>query len=94
MTNNAFHKKEILVFGGNQLRPNIHINDMVESYLAVLNAPSAKINEIFNVGYKNQTVMELAQDVKKVIGNDIKITRLDSDDDRSYHVAVKKLKMF
>ena len=68
---------------------------MVESYLAVLNAPSAKINgEIFNVGYKNQTVMELAQDVKKVIGNDIKITRLDSDDDRSYHVTVKKLKMF
>jgi len=93
LTNNAFHKKEILVFGGNQLRPNIHIDDMVESYLAVLNAPSAKINgEIFNVGYKNQTVMELAQDVKKVIGNDIKITRLNSDDDRSYHVSCQKIK--
>ena len=44
LTNHAFHNKEIIVFGGDQLRPNVHINDMVDSYLAVLDAPSKKIN--------------------------------------------------
>ena len=61
LTNHAFHNREIKVFGGNQLRPNIHIDDMVDSYLAVLNALPNKINgEIFNVVIKNQTVNELA----------------------------------
>ena len=76
LTNHAFHNREIKVFGGNQLRPNIHIDDMVDSYLAVLNALPNKINgEIFNVGYKNQTVNELAKDVKKIIGVDVKILK-------------------
>ena len=71
LTNHAFHNREIKVFGGNQLRPNVHIEDMVESYLVVLDAPSKKINgEIFNVGFKNQSVNELANDVKEVIGTD------------------------
>ena len=74
LTNHAFHKRNITVFGGNQLRPNIHIDDMVNSYISVLEADPKKINgEIFNVGYKNQSVNELAEDVKKVIGNDVKI---------------------
>ena len=65
LTNHAYHNKQIKVFGGDQLRPNVHINDMVDSYLTVLNASPEKINgEIFNVGYKNQTVNELAEDVK------------------------------
>ena len=74
LTNYAFHKREINVFGGSQLRPNVHIDDMVRSYLAVLDANANKINgEIFNVGYKNQTVNELASNVKDVIGDDAKI---------------------
>jgi nucleoside-diphosphate-sugar epimerase len=93
LTNHAFHNKEITVFGGDQLRPNVHINDMVDSYLAVLNAPSKKINgEVFNVGFKNQSVNELAKDVKEVIGNDVKIIHTKSDDNRSYHVSSKKIK--
>jgi nucleoside-diphosphate-sugar epimerase len=92
LTNHAFHNKEIKVFGGDQLRPNIHINDMVDSYLAVLEAPSKKINgEIFNVGFKNQTVNELAHDVKEVIGSDVKIIHTKSDDNRSYHVSSEKI---
>ena len=93
LTNHAFHNKEIKVFGGDQLRPNIHINDMVNSYLAVLDAPSKKINgEVFNVGFKNQSVNELANDVKEVIGSDVNIIHTKSDDNRSYHVSSEKIR--
>ena len=93
LTNYAFHKRKINVFGGSQLRPNVHINDMVRSYLAVLDANANKINgEIFNVGYKNQTVNELASNVKDVIGDDVKIINTVSNDNRSYHVSNEKIK--
>lgn len=93
LTNHAFHNKEITVFGGDQLRPNIHINDMVDSFLAVLDAPSKKINgEVFNVGFKNQSVNELANNVKEVIGSDVKIIHTKSDDNRSYHVSSEKIR--
>ena len=93
LTNHAYHNREIKVFGGNQLRPNVHIDDMVDSYLAVISASSDKINgEIFNVGFRNQTVKELANDVKSIIGNDVKIVQTSSDDDRSYHVSSEKIK--
>ena len=93
LTNHAFHNREIKVFGGDQLRPNVHIEDMIDSYLAILTAPTKKINgQIFNVGFRNQSVNELADDVKKVIGNDINIVNTKSDDNRSYHVSSEKIK--
>ena len=92
LTNYAFHKRKIEVFGGEQLRPNVHIDDMVNSYFAILNADYKKINgEIFNVGFKNQTVNELANNVKEVIGDDIEIVKTKSDDNRSYHVSCRKI---
>ena len=93
LSNHAFYNREIKVFGGDQLRPNIHIDDMVNSYLTVLNADTKKINgEIFNVGFKNQTVNELAADVKEIIGDDVKIVNTKSNDNRSYHVSSEKIK--
>ena len=93
LTNHAFHNREIKVFGGEQLRPNVHIDDMVDSYLAVIDADSKKTNgQIFNVGFRNQSVNELANDVKTVIGNDIKIVNTKSNDNRSYHVSSDKIK--
>ena len=93
LTNHAYHNREIKVFGGDQLRPNIHINDMVDSYLAVLNAEPKKVNgQIFNVGFKNQSVNELADNVKEIVGDDIKIVNTKSDDNRSYHVSSQKIK--
>jgi len=92
LTNHAFHNREIKVFGGDQLRPNVHIDDMVNSYIAILKAESKKINgQIFNVGFKNQSVSELASDVKEIIGDDVKIINTKSDDNRSYHVSSKKI---
>jgi nucleoside-diphosphate-sugar epimerase len=93
LTNHAFYNREIKVFGGDQLRPNVHITDMIDSYLAVLDAEPNIVNgEIFNVGFRNQTVNELASDVKKVIGEDVKIVNTKSDDNRSYHVSSEKIK--
>ena len=93
LTNHAFHNREIKVFGGDQLRPNVHIEDMVDSYLAVINADPKKVNgQIFNVGFKNQSVNELAADVKEIIGEDINIVNTKSDDNRSYHVSSEKIK--
>jgi|TARA_Y100000389_G_C17458722_1_gene520044 nucleoside-diphosphate-sugar epimerase len=92
LTNHAYHNKEIKVFGGNQLRPNIHINDMVNCYVNTLEADEKKINgQIFNVGFKNQSVDELASDVKNIIGEDVRITKTETDDNRSYHVSSEKI---
>ena len=57
LTNLAFHQGKIKVFGGSQLRPNIHIEDMVEVYCQLIEAPSRMIAETFNAGYENQSVM-------------------------------------
>jgi nucleoside-diphosphate-sugar epimerase len=92
LTNLAFHKREISVFGGKQLRPNIHIKDMVDAYIALLNAPKEKIaGEIFNAGFENQTVLELAETVQKVVGQDVKLIATSTNDNRSYHISSKKI---
>ena len=92
LTNLAFHNREITVFGGGQLRPNIHIADMVDAYLMILNAPKEMIaGEIFNVGTENQSVLELAQTVQKVMGSDVKLVATPTNDNRSYHISSKKI---
>ena len=92
LTNLAYHKREISVFGGAQLRPNIHIADMVEIYVVLINAPKEKIaGEIFNGGYENHSVLELAETVRDVIGKDVVLKTTPTDDNRSYHVSSKKI---
>ena len=91
LTNLAYHKREITVFGGSQLRPNIHIADMVQAYVTLLKAPTEKIaGQIFNAGYENQSVTELAETVKDVIGDDVKMTVTPTDDNRSYHISSER----
>jgi nucleoside-diphosphate-sugar epimerase len=93
LTNFAFHKREIQIFGGSQLRPNIHIKDMVRVYLEIIESDKSKINkEIFNAGSTNHSVMDIANMVKKNIGDDVVLKKIDSDDLRSYHVSSEKIK--
>ena len=93
LTNLAYHKREISVFGGDQLRPNIHIADMVEAYRVLLNADKEKIaGKIFNAGYENQPVSKIAETVKNVVGEDVKLITTPSDDNRSYHISSQKIK--
>jgi len=92
LTNLAFNKREIKVFGGDQLRPNIHINDMVNAYVCMIESPKNLVaGEIFNVGYDNQSVNSIALLVKEVIGYDVKVINVKSDDNRSYHISSEKI---
>ena len=93
LTNIAYHKREITVFGGKQLRPNIHIDDMVNLYELMINTEKNLINKkTYNVGYDNYPVLEIATKVKELLGNDIKLKLVPTNDNRSYHISSKKIK--
>tara|TARA_B110000483_G_scaffold224677_1_gene283673 strand:+ start:1440 stop:2417 length:978 start_codon:yes stop_codon:yes gene_type:complete len=92
LTNNAFNNGKITVFGGDQLRPNIHIKDMINAYLKVIEADRSIVSgQIFNAGFENKTVSELAHKVKNIIGQEIEIVFKKTDDNRSYHVSSNKI---
>ncbi|MBI2135312.1 SDR family oxidoreductase [Candidatus Woesearchaeota archaeon] len=92
ITNLAINKHKITVFGGTQLRPNIHIKDMVRLYELLLETPADKINgKIYNAGYENLKVLEIAKLVKEVVGN-VEVEIQESNDLRSYHVCSDKIK--
>lgn len=82
----------IKVFGGAQMRPNLHIQDMTDLYLATLGWPEAAIDgRIYNAGYQNHTVAEIADIVKTVMGEDIGIVTTPTDDNRSYHISSARI---
>jgi nucleoside-diphosphate-sugar epimerase len=88
LTNLAINNHRITVFGGEQLRPNIHIEDMTDLYLDVLKAPDQVVDgKIWNAGYHNLKVREIAEMVKRKIGDEVEIVTTPSDDHRSYHVS-------
>jgi len=93
LTNHAVNNGRITVFGGAQKRPNIHIDDMVGLYLNLLDQPDDKIDgQIFNAGYENHTVMEIAEMVRDALGRPVDIVVQPTDDDRSYHVSSAKMR--
>ena len=95
MTNFAYYKKIIKVFGGSQLRPNIHIEDMVECYINFIKYPSSIVNgEIFNVGSDNLSVKDIAEVVRSEINIKLNIEILPTNDLRSYHINSKKIEDF
>jgi nucleoside-diphosphate-sugar epimerase len=99
LTNHAVTNNKITVFGGSQLRPNLHVQDYADLCKLLLSAPTGKIaNQIFNCGYQNMTIMEIAQMVKKVVEQEfpekapIEIVTTPTDDNRSYHINSDKIK--
>jgi nucleoside-diphosphate-sugar epimerase len=65
---------------------------MVDAYLCILNSPKNKIaGQIFNVGSENYSVIELAEMVKKEVGEDVKLTVSETNDLRSYHISSEKI---
>ena len=93
LTNHAINNGKIMVFGGEQMRPNLHIEDMTDLYLFLLEQPDEKVHKkIYNVGYHNYKVKDIAKIVKNTLGKDIAIEVIPSDDNRSYHVSSKKIK--
>ena len=93
LTNLAYHKRKISIFGGNQLRPNIHIKDMVQAYDLLIEADKEIVShQIFNAGYENQSVSDLGESVKEIVGEDVILEKQKTDDNRSYHISSEKIK--
>lgn len=92
LTNHAITNNKIRVFGGTQQRPNLHIEDMTNLYVKSLEWPDDLINgKIFNAGYENHKLSELAEIVKSVVGPQVSIITEATDDLRSYHISSKKI---
>lgn len=98
LTNHAVNKGKITVFGGEQYRPNIHVDDIAELYVQLLDLPAEQIaGETFNAGYQDYKVSQLAEMVRKVVEEEIperapiEIQTTASDDKRSYRVTSKKI---
>jgi len=99
LTNHAVTNNKITVFGGSQLRPNLHVQDYADLCKLLLVAPTEKVaNQIFNCGYQNMSIMEIAHMVKKVVEQEfpqkapIDIVTTPTDDNRSYHINSDKIK--
>ncbi len=90
--NHAFNNKKIKIFGGDQLRPNIHVKDIAEFYYHLIKFKEDHIlnGQSFNVGYENYPISEIADLVKKNFKDKIEIEKISSDDIRSYHISSKK----
>ena len=98
LTNHAVNNHVIKVFGGDQLRPNIHIEDMTTLYTTLLQIPEDLIaGKVFNTGYENRTVSDIAEMVRRVVSAEMPaIDRIDvvttnSPDNRSYHISSEKI---
>ncbi|MFA5392889.1 MAG: NAD-dependent epimerase/dehydratase family protein [Candidatus Ratteibacteria bacterium] len=98
LTNHAVNSGCITVFGGSQMRPNLHMRDMVDLYAKLLEFPDFMIaGKVYNVVCQNYTVAETAEIVRNVVAEempekeDIEIVTTPSDDIRSYHISGKKI---
>ena len=87
LTMQALTKEHITVFGGQQTRPNIHIDDITDVYLFMLDHPEAQ--GIYNAGFENISIMDIAERV--VEHAPAKITVTESNDPRSYRVNSDRL---
>ena len=99
LTNHAVTHGEITVFGGAQLRPNLHVQDMCDLYQKLVEIEDAKIaGETFNCGFQNKSIMDIALIVKGIVEaefpekGEIKIVTTPSDDLRSYHINSDRIR--
>lgn len=99
LTNNAYNLGRIKVFGGTQMRPNIHMDDITDLYRMLLELADEKIaGKIYNAGYQNRSIADIAEIVRDVIAREcpekgeVKIEAVPSDDPRSYRISSEKIK--
>jgi len=87
LTMQALSKGKITVFGGNQVRPNIHIDDITDLYLHLIDHPES--TGIFNAGFENISIMDIAKLVTQHVPVEVTVT--PSNDPRSYRINSDKL---
>lgn len=87
LTMQALTKGKITVFGGAQVRPNIHIDDITDLYIFLLDHPEHQ--GVFNAGFENLSILDIAERVAAQMPAEIAIT--SSDDPRSYRINSDRL---
>ena len=87
LTMAALDARKITVFGGKQVRPNIHIDDITDLYIFLL--AHRDVTGIFNAGFENMSILEIAEAIANVFPTDI-VTK-KSNDPRSYRLNSDKL---
>jgi len=87
LTMHALSKGKITVFGGKQVRPNIHIDDLINMYIHLIDHP--EFTGIYNAGFENISILDIAKLVTKHVPVEIEIT--ESNDPRSYRVNSDKI---
>jgi nucleoside-diphosphate-sugar epimerase len=87
LTMQALQHGVLTVFGGSQIRPNIHIDDITDLYVYLIQQP--ELTGIFNAGFENLSILDIAKEVQKALGCEIDIT--PSNDPRSYRLDSSKL---
>jgi nucleoside-diphosphate-sugar epimerase len=93
LTNLAYHKRQITVFGGEQRRPNLHIQDMTDLYVKALEWSDEQIDgKVYNAGWQNLSIRQIAELVRQEVGSDVEIVTSPTDDLRSYHISSEKIK--
>lgn len=96
LTLHAVMRGEMTVFGGDQRRPNLHIQDMCDVYEKLLTAPHDQVQgQVFNCGFQNMSLVEIAELVGKVVYEEMGIKapykRVSHTDNRSYHINSDKI---
>ena len=95
LTFSALKDNKIKVFGGKQIRPNLHMNDMIKAYIFSINRKLKKNRAlsqiIFNVGFENISILNIAKRIKKVLNSKSKILIKPGNDPRSYRQNSDKL---
>jgi nucleoside-diphosphate-sugar epimerase len=81
------------------MRPNIHIDDVVQLYMTLLELPAEQIaGKTFNAGWENHTISDIAEMVRSVVAAEvpgrehIEVITTSSDDPRSYHISSEKIR--
>jgi nucleoside-diphosphate-sugar epimerase len=88
LTFQALKNKRITVFGGDQTRPNIHIEDLVDVYTHLLAHPEIS-SGCYNAGFENISILEIARRVTEIIPAEVIVS--ESNDPRSYRLDSSKL---
>lgn len=88
LTMQALKRGQITVFGGAQVRPNIHLKDMIRVYQHFISA-GTNLSGVYNAGFENLSIMQIAERIIKMIPSEIIVQ--ESKDLRSYKLCSKKL---
>jgi nucleoside-diphosphate-sugar epimerase len=96
LISHAIHKERIKVLGGEQKRPHIHIDDLTDLYVKLLEYPDETIDgKVFNVGHENMKMKDIAHLVSRVVSKNfnkkLEVVTVPTDKNHSYHISSKKI---